>query len=134
MKMVVYHIATGKILRLVDAPPGMLAIQAQNETEAFLIGEANDRLQYVYQGEILDRPIMSIDLDKSTLLADGEDVVTISGVPGGAMLTAINQSAKETLSGLISQSDTFATAITGKIALRIEKWPYLPWEATIDAI
>ena len=40
---------------------------------------------------------------------------------------------KDTISGEISGSDTFSTTIPGTYKIKIESFPYLDFEATIEA-
>jgi hypothetical protein len=132
MTVAVIYDAEGKILRVVDAPLGMIAVQV-GESDAFLIGEGSDISDYIYQGEITPRPTQSTMIDKTALTADGVDVITISGAPDDAQFTARNLDTGETVSVPVSGSDTFSTVIPGTIIISIEKFPYLRWEATIHA-
>lgn len=69
-------------------------------------------------------------IDKTTLVADGVDVVTISNCPPG-ILTITNS---QTLSGDISGTDTFATTIGGIYHLTIASEGYDVFTATVEAI
>ena len=129
--IVVYDIS-GKF-RNVSAPPDMLVMQCQ-DGEAFLIGSGNPELEYVHQGEITPRPTQSTAIDKTTIQANGVDLVQITGIPTDATLTAKNKTTGDTVSGPVSGSDSFYSSIAGIIELTITKWPYLDWSATIEAV
>lgn len=69
-------------------------------------------------------------VDKTTIQADGIDVVTISNCPSG-VLTITNS---QTISGAISGTDTFATTIIGEYHLTIVSEGYEDFTTTIEAI
>ena len=131
MKALIYN-SIGKIVRLIDAPESMLVAQIQGLDQFLLNGEANDKLQYIVNESILDRPIQLTILDKIILTADGIDIINITNSPDGIFI-AVNMVTKDTISGEISGSDTFSTTIPGTYKIKIESFPYLDFEATIEA-
>ncbi len=138
MKCVIYN-AQGRILRLVEAPVNMLSIQAQ-PGEYWLIGYADDRTQYIDQGEILYRPVHPIAIDKTEFFADGEDRVNFFGAELGSVIKIerIDQfglaDPKASVSGEIDGTDSFSTMIPGTYCITIERWPFLDWSAMINAV
>jgi hypothetical protein len=82
---------------------------------------------------ITARPTQLTTLDKIILTADGVDVIAITNAPEGTF-TATNAATHETVSGTINGTDTFATTISGTYKIKIESFPYLPFETTIEAI
>lgn len=132
--IIIFNSITGKILRNVSGPENALTIQHNPDVdENFIYGTTNGD-SYILNGEITQRPTQSTTIDKTTLTANGVDVITISGAPTNATFTARNQTTGETVSGLISGSDTFSTAIAGSISFKIECWPYLDWTAIVEAV
>lgn len=128
MKATIYNTLTGEILRVVNAPEDMLAMQAQ-EGETLLMSDSDDMLHYVNQGELLNRPSTSVILDKLSCAADGLDAVEVTGIPIGATVTL----------GSLSQTATLSTAslafdIAGDYQLKVELFPYLPFEVKISAV
>ncbi|MGZ4968038.1 MAG: hypothetical protein ACXV8O_01365 [Methylobacter sp.] len=101
-------------------------------TELIVADHVDIKNKYVVSGALTDRPAQLTTIDKTTMLADGVDAVTISGCPDGAVFTATMGS--EVLTGIISGTDTFTTVLSGEYRLSIERWPYLTWEATINAV
>ena len=89
---------------------------------------------YVNQGEITPRPTQSTTIDKTTIQANGVDLVQITGIPTDATFTAHNITTGDSVSGPVSGSDSFYSSIAGTIELTITKWPYLDWTATIEAV
>jgi hypothetical protein len=98
------------------------------ETEGF----KDDRYFYVLNWLVYPRPNQATALNKLTLTADGIDTITITNAPSGTF-TATNTTTRETVTGPISGTDTFSTTVPGTIKVKIESWPYLDFEATIEA-
>ena len=132
MSNIVIYNSEGRILRSVSAPPDMLQIQIQ-EGELGVEGITNLETDYVLSGVITQRPTQATLLDKTTLTANGIDVIHITGAPDG-IFTATNVVTGEMVSGSISGSDTFSTTVKGTIKIKIEAFPYLDFEATVEVI
>jgi hypothetical protein len=121
---VIYN-TEGLIVRSFSGPANTLTKQAW-EDEAVLIGEGNGRYQYVHQGEILDRPIMPIAMDKVSLVADGVDSITVTGVPVGALVTFGDLQATAEDSTI-----TLMTDFRENTEFSIELFPYQPFRMTV---
>jgi len=134
MKAIVYNITTGEILKIVDMPEEFIPYQL-NDNEAFL--EINehvlDTTHYVLNGSVIPRPIQETKLSKTTLTADGIDIITITNAPDGTF-TAVNVITKDTITGTINGLDTFSTTIVGTYNITVTAWPYLDFETTIEAV
>lgn len=74
-----------------------------------------------------------IALDKTQIIANGIDEVTITNCPTG-VFTATNISTNEEISGAISGFDTFSTTIVGTYNITIECEGYETFTTTIEAI
>lgn len=98
-----------------------------------LEGIASLYLDWINDGEVQSRPTQLTSLNKLTLATDGVDVIILSNVPIGTF-TAINTVTGETISGDINDTDTFSTTIPGTYKIKIESFPYLDFETTIEAI
>lgn len=110
----------------------MLQIQIQ-EGELGVEGVANLETDYVLSGIVTQRPVQMTFLSKTTLTANGVDVITITDAPTGTF-TATNTTTRETVSGSISGSDTFSTTVAGTYEIKIESFPYLDFVTTVEAI
>jgi hypothetical protein len=133
MKAIIYRQATGEILRSIEAPQDMLTIQAGLGESLLIISDMiNDETNYVSGGEILLRQAQGTTLNKLTLTADAIDTITLTNAPSGTF-TATNTATRETVTGPISGTDTFSTAIPGTYKIKIESWPYLDFEAEVVA-
>lgn len=128
MTVTVYDLATGKITRIVSAP-GALAFRQAGAEEGFIEGKANDVLQYVLDGQVVDRPQMTAALDKTFILANTEDVATVSGLPEPCTVTFKGQQYEVT-----DGSFGFHVDIPGTYVVDIEAWPHLPATFTVEAV
>jgi hypothetical protein len=126
MKAIIYNEA-GEILRTVSAPREIMTLQCK-QGEFFVYGEGNDTTQYITQGELTDKPMMPIVIDKLNCLADGVELITVTGIPVGASITLGDLSA-------IAEDDSLELSfdIPGSYPLSIQRWPYVSYGVTIDA-
>lgn len=141
---IIIYDAAGKILRMVEAPASMAAQQAQ-EGEFFLLGEADDTLNYIDQGEVLARPVCPVQLDKTQVIADGVDAITFGDVPADARLTVerIDEAAmlaaikegrpREYVESALASGDTLQIDVAGTYRAVVSCWPYLDKAFVIDA-
>ena len=134
MIAIIYKINTGEILRNVDMPEDFIPYQV-GEGEAFLETQItiNDGIHYVDNDVVLEKVIQPILLNKITINADGIDELIFSNAPLGT-IKIDNLQTKETISGTIEGTDTFSTTIPGTYKIKIISFPYLDFEATIEAI
>ena len=91
------------------------------------------KLYYILNNTIIKRPLNEAILDKKILTADGVDSIVFSNVVKG-LFKAVNATTGETVSGEIDGTDTFSTTVTGTYKIKIEAFPYLDFETTIEAI
>lgn len=129
-KFIVYRTATGEILRTGSAPDDMIAIQAI-AGETVIEGTANDITQYIAAGVVTNKPPMGCTIDKTTMIANGVEVATISGVPNPttARVSGPASSTATVTDGTLQL--TFDLPGTYKVALTsLNK---LPQEFTINA-
>lgn len=122
----------GKILRTVSAPIEMIDAQKQ-ENEFLIYGNSSIANQYVKDNQIIDKMVQNTTFDKLIVNADGVDVITINNAPSGE-ITIYNSAAKVGSISNISNNDTFATTIPGIYKVKIEAFPYLDFETTVEAI
>jgi len=137
MRFTIYE-STGKILRTGIAPDNMIA--AQTQAGEFLVGEpGNDLTQYipdVANPVITQRPANTTTVDKTTVTADGVDKIILSAIPLNSVITLANT--KDANIAPVVTTTTTATIdlvfdIPGTYKLKVELFPYLPFEATINA-
>ncbi len=132
MKGIIYN-SLGKIIRAVDAPESMLLDQIHGLDEFLFYGDGNAKLDYINENTLVPRPLQLTILNKTTLNADGVDIVTISNAPQGTF-TAFNLTTNDTITGEINGTDTFSTTISGTYEIKIESFPYLDFVTTVEAI
>jgi hypothetical protein len=91
------------------------------------------KLHYILNSAVTKRPLNEVILDKKILAADGVDSIVFSNVAKG-LFKAVNAITGETVSGEIDGTDSFSTTVTGTYKIKIEAFPYLDFETTIEAI
>jgi hypothetical protein len=76
---------------------------------------------------LLERPAITATPDKTSMLADGVDTVTITGLPVPCTIV-IDETSYEVPDG----SFAFSTTLAGTYIISIDNFPYLPisWEVT----
>lgn len=125
----VYETRTGRIVRVVTGPANIIDQQAQTG-EGYAAGTANTLTQYVNTAKrrVENRPKISATVSKSTIVADGADIASISGLP---------QPCTVTLEGQIYRVEdgtlSLTTDIPGSFLLTVQAWPYLDAEFTVEA-
>ena len=128
----VYNTVTGRITGILSAPIELIP-EIIELGSSFLLDDFDSEHYYVVEAIGVIRESQPTILDKLTLTADGIDTITISNAPNG-VFTATNTVTRETVSGAINGTDTFATMIVGSYSIKVESFPYLDLTATIEAI
>jgi hypothetical protein len=97
----------------------------------YLAGRYNSKTQYVNQGFVVNRPAFTLSADKQSIAADGQDVITISGLPEGVCQVMLWGAVVDSWE---QEGDIQLTAnIPGAYQLRISQWPYQDQEISFDA-
>ena len=122
----------GRLLMFAQALTETLPINSM-EVDNFEASFLDTHYLDLADNTIKERPNQNTILNKLTLNADGVDAITITNFPNG-LFTASNAKTGETVSGNISDTDTFSTTILGTYKIKIESFPYLDFKATIEAI
>lgn len=112
----IYDPATGEILRSGFCPEFDLEIQVQ-EGEELVLGKSDDRLHFVQDGVIVDRP--TFGMPDTLELALGE--VQSFPLPDPCTVT-LDGMAHVVTGGVIE----FEGAMPAEFVFRFEQWPYLP--------
>lgn len=101
-------------------------------SSSFIDGTYDYNQKYFLNNSPTDRPIMTISLNKASILADGIDTLTISSIPEGAILRIKGETffVEEIVSGGI---ETFLTNSTGNYIIEVEKFPYITFKGTFNA-
>jgi hypothetical protein len=110
-------------------------VQMQKQEGEFLFEGTSDIFSdYVNNGEVIKREIQPTTVNKTTLSADGVDSIVFSNVPNGTF-SAINLNNMDIqVFGSVVGEDTFSTTISGTYSIKIESFPYLDFEITVEAI
>lgn len=120
----------GKIVRVVTASKKTIALQTMVGEHLYL-GLVDGNTQYMVDDEPTTRPAMPCVQDKSTIVANGTDVSTISGLPqdchvgiSGPVMSSID---------VADGSFELTADVSGVYCITITCWPYLKKEFEIVA-
>ena len=103
-----------------------------NDSEDFPLIEGHaSPTAYYLENEFVERPTFTLTADKTSIAADGQDVIAISGLPDGEcdvqLWGAVNDQWTQT-------GDIQLTAnIPGWYQIRVSQWPYQEQEITFNA-
>lgn len=133
---IVYDATTGAILRTGTVQDHLLDF-LPNFGEAVMAAQARDDIQFVdvsVPGKpvILLKPALGATPDKTTVLADGVDVVTISGLPDPTSFTLTGSGVQD--SGTVTDGVLALTFDTpGKYQIELRAMNKLPQQVEINA-
>ena len=121
--------SSGMILRSGICQEDMVSYQAQSPEESVIPFMSDGSSQYVVDGDIAERPDSPVTVDKITFLGDGLDAVTLSNVPVGSVVS-IGSQVHTVDDGAVE----FATYLPGSYAIKVDAFPYLPFEQVVTAV
>lgn len=78
---------------------------------------------------VRDRPAMAALQDKRTITADGEDFMTLSGLPRPCRVL-IDSTEYEVSDGTLE----WGTLMPGEYKITVTAWPYHDWEGEVTAV
>jgi hypothetical protein len=124
LKYAIYKINSGEILRVVStATPEN---QCVDVTEGWVEGSPDDRLAYILNGAVTDKPAMPCTLDKDTILANGIDAAILGNLPNPSIVTVGSQ-VVEVTDGTLTIRVNYAK----DYPVKVESFPYLDWQGVI---
>lgn len=125
MVYTIFRTDDGMVLRSVVCPENLLDIQSQTG-ESAIPGDFMPSVYYIHDGEPTIRPESPANISADFVAADGEAAVLLQAVAG--TLTVGNET-YEVETGEIEL--TFDTP--GDYRIRLDAFPYLPFEAVVHA-
>lgn len=121
--------ANGKILR--SGMTSQPLPSTPGESVVYDIGsEADDSSHYIVNDTPVPLAAQPAVLDKTSIIADGVDAATLSGLPNPSTVTLLNDYT-ETI--VTDGTLVFTADVPGKYRLKVDAFPYLDTEFTIDA-
>ena len=127
-RYIVYDPKTGEILKTGICPGNDFELQ-NKDGEKIIEGIADQKEQYIQNGEIVNRPQMPITINQTTVHADNTDTIIISNIPTGA--TMIIEREVYTIDDGVAEL-TFENP--GTYRIMIEKFPYKDVTLEVEAI
>lgn len=88
---------------------------------------------YVRDGDLIVRPLMPHAIDRTTIIADGEDMMVIAGLPEPCTLHFTDHLGDVDIVECDDGAAEISAVDPGHHRLRIEAWPYLPLDITYTA-
>lgn len=82
------------------------------------------RTHYISGSDVLVRPSFSLALSKSTIIANGTDKATLTGVPSGATVTMDRIGGGSRSAVADGTTVEIAASLPGSYVLTVSKWPY----------
>jgi len=132
---IIYLTSTGEILYLLLGNEETLAANIQPGESSL---EHTDFIEmekfYIMNGELTTKPTQTTSLDKTTLLADGVDTITITNAPASCHLLLRNKTTGETVEGTFSNTEEIFSTSAGTLELTFSCFPYLDLTTTVEAI
>jgi hypothetical protein len=132
---IIYLTSTGEILYLLIGNEETLAANIQSGESSL---EYTDFIEmekfYILDGEVTEKPTQTTSLDKTTLLADGVDTITITNAPANCHLLLRNKTTGETVEGTFSNTEEIFSTSAGTLELTFSCFPYLDLTTTVEAI
>ena len=97
----------------------------------FIDGHHDGSKFYVNSNAITPRPTFTLTADKTSIAADGQEIITISGLPDGECQVMLWGSVNDQWT---QEGDIQLTAnIPGWYQIRVSQWPYQEQEITFNA-
>lgn len=127
----IFETTTGRIIRTVSCPKNMINIQCRNGEE-FVFFHHNIYTHYIltaFGNTPIKRPTMPGALNKPQILADGNDLATISNLPQPCTVTFAGQT-YEVEDGCFA----FTVDVPGTYTVRVEAWPHLDAEFVVEGV
>lgn len=135
MKYLTFYDSDGKICLTFSGEESIVEQVKQVHANLFWYEGIYDSSEYYFLYNVPTiRPEQTTSIDKTEILANGTDILSISSAPINAKFSAFNITKNSLLEGTFSENETFATTMTGTIRILIEKFPYKNFERIIYAI
>jgi hypothetical protein len=84
---------------------------------------------YMAADGVTERPALPVHLSRTEIKADGKRMATITGLPQPTTVV-INDEAHVIADGRLD----LVSDMPAEYRITIDRWPYLPWSATVIAI
>jgi hypothetical protein len=84
---------------------------------------------------VIDKPELAVMIDKTEILADGDDAAILTGLPNPCViiLDDPDPTVETTMTEVFGGGFEFAAATPGVYTLEVRRFPFLPWHAEITA-
>lgn len=133
--LIVYEISTGRIVGMIQGQPLEFCLEHNCPEGCNIIPVEAEQIdhtkQYVVDGKIVDRPTFELTQNKTSILANGADVLQLSGYPEGATLSIFGPI--ENVWVAESPSQEITVNIPGDYQVGANKFPYQARQVEFNA-
>lgn len=116
---------SGRFMNIVECSESSLELY-----DKYLDGGIDGNLYYFLSGQATPRPPMPASIDKATIKANSQEIAVITGPPGATLTVSGPIGAQEIMD---EDGIAFSTGYPGRYTLKMELFPFLDWEATLEA-
>lgn len=106
-------------------------VSALSGCTGLALGAVNSATHYLDPADPsrrIERPEMTLTVNKTTIAADGADELVITGIPTGALVTVPG------FHGAVDDGTVvYTTAYPGPFRVRVDRFPYRPQEIEVNA-
>lgn len=124
-----YASRTGEIIGILDIPDTLYDMHST----LLYPGTLNAETHYVIDGEPVERPASEASCDRLEILANGQDVANITGLPVPCMARISGPTGFSEFA-VTDGAIAFSVAVPGDYRLQFEAFPVRDLEATIHAV
>lgn len=110
-----------------------------SDDHSFVKEQSNRDTQYVQVidgvAEVIDKPELVVAIDKTEILADGEDFATLTDLPDPCEIIVDDPdpTVETTTTQVFGGGFEFAAETPGVYTLEVRRFPFLPWLVEITA-
>lgn len=132
MIYVVYNINTGEINKQLSCSSDIIQMNC-SDNEDWIEHTGNDSTHYVnvINKEVVPKETMLLNIDKYEVVADGNEIVTITNIPSDIKLSIIDPVNDTTTVDIVDDILTMDFDYTGEYFLTFKNFKYLDYQVKI---
>lgn len=126
-----YAARTGQVMSVMDLPDD----PAYYDANATLLheGVVDGATHYFAAGVPIERPQQNTVVDKAEIDVASQESAMLTNLPGDCRIAITGQEFHDELT-VTDGALEFSAVLPGEYTIRVEAFPYLPWETSIRAI
>lgn len=144
----IYRPSSGEILAsgMISGSADMISVQIDanvaiygNDCSALKVS-SDSNTQYVQvlseTPTVVDRPKLQVNVDKTSIIAGGDDYLTLTGLPDPCeiIIDAPDPTVETTVTEVAGGGFEFEAATPGSYTIEVRRFPFIPFRIDITAI